>query len=118
MVTDPRYSVDALTKLARAELLEIQENVAEALRVTETAAKDDARQKMLELAKESGFDISELFGAKAAPAAQQDGRRGRTIRVKYRNPENHEETWTGMGRQPLWLQQKLEAGAKKEDFLV
>lgn len=117
-MANQNYSVEALTKLSRAELLEIQENVAEALRVTESAAKDDARQKMLELAKESGFDISELFGAKAAPAAQQDGRRGRTIRVKYRNPENHEETWTGMGRMPVWLKEKVDAGADKEDFLV
>lgn len=38
--------------------------------------------------------------------------------VKYQNPENPEETWSGQGRRPPWLKGKLEAGANLEDFSV
>lgn len=37
---------------------------------------------------------------------------------KYRDPAKPECTWAGKGKQPGWLKEKLEAGAKLEDFLV
>lgn len=40
------------------------------------------------------------------------------IEPKYRNPENHEETWTGRGRAPQWMQNLLNQGRQKEEFLI
>lgn len=37
---------------------------------------------------------------------------------KYRDPAKPENTWAGRGKQPLWLKEKIEAGAKIEDFLI
>lgn len=37
---------------------------------------------------------------------------------KYRDPAKPENTWAGRGKQPFWLKEKLEAGAKLEDFLI
>ena len=34
----------------------------------------------------------------------------------YRNPDNPEEVYKGKGKRPAWLQQRLEAGARLEDF--
>lgn len=39
-------------------------------------------------------------------------------KVAYRNPEKPEETWAGHGKKPDWLNKKLNAGAKLEDFKV
>lgn len=36
----------------------------------------------------------------------------------YVNPENPNETWSGRGKRPNWLVEKLDNGAKLEDFLV
>jgi H-NS histone family protein len=36
--------------------------------------------------------------------------------IKYRNREGN--TWAGRGAQPVWLREKLKAGAKLEDFAV
>lgn len=41
-----------------------------------------------------------------------------TVRPKYRNPDNHSETWSGRGRRPRWLWAQLKAGKKTDDFLV
>jgi DNA-binding protein H-NS len=39
------------------------------------------------------------------------------IVAKYRNPETGDE-WSGRGRPPKWLQEQLNAGKAKEDFLI
>jgi DNA-binding protein H-NS len=42
--------------------------------------------------------------------------KGRKAPVKYRDKEGN--TWAGRGAQPIWLREKLKAGAKLEDFAV
>ena len=46
-----------------------------------------------------------------------DDRRGR-VEAKYRNPENFSEVWSGRGRQPKWVQQKIAHGQNLEDLLI
>lgn len=71
-----------------------------------------------------GIEVHELFsGARKAMSAgkpAQPAKRGRKAGgepavVKFRDGEN---TWAGRGKRPRWLQEKLAAGAKLEDFLV
>ena len=38
--------------------------------------------------------------------------------VKYRNPANEEETYSGHGRQPNWLLREIANGKKLEDFKI
>src|SRR5215469_15381035 len=42
--------------------------------------------------------------------------KGRKVVVKYRDRSGN--TWAGRGAQPVWLQEKLKAGAKLDDFAV
>ena len=42
--------------------------------------------------------------------------RGRKVAIKYRDKSGN--TWAGRGAQPIWLREKLKAGAKLEDFAV
>jgi len=39
-------------------------------------------------------------------------------RIKYQNPENLSETWTGLGKYPRWLEYKLNQGYTLESFLL
>ena len=41
---------------------------------------------------------------------------GRKVAIKYRDKSGN--TWAGRGAQPIWLREKLKAGAKHEDFAV
>jgi hypothetical protein len=42
--------------------------------------------------------------------------KGRKVAIKYRDKEGN--TWAGRGAQPVWLREKLKAGANLEDFAV
>ena len=42
--------------------------------------------------------------------------KGRSVPVKYRDRSGN--TWAGPRAQPVWLREKLKAGAKLEDFAV
>jgi DNA-binding protein H-NS len=42
--------------------------------------------------------------------------KGRKVPIKYRDRTGN--TWAGRGAQPVWLREKLKAGAKLEDFAV
>src|SRR5262245_22465974 len=42
--------------------------------------------------------------------------KGRKVAIKYRDKSGN--TWAGRGAQPVWLREKLKAGAKLEDFAI
>jgi DNA-binding protein H-NS len=56
-------------------------------------------------------------GASLSKFALRGGARG-TVAPKYRNPENHSETWAGRGLKPRWLSAALKSGKSQEDFLI
>jgi DNA-binding protein H-NS len=62
-----------------------------------------ARKKIQEIAANIGCDAAALI----------DGRR--PARKKYGDDDGN--TWTGKGKTPTWLQEKLDEGANLEDFL-
>ena len=39
-------------------------------------------------------------------------------RPRYRNPDDHSQTWTGRGKPPEWLQAKLDNGAQLGDYRI
>ena len=40
------------------------------------------------------------------------------VHPKYRNPERPSETWSGRGKQPLWVGAHLRSGKKVDDLLI
>ena len=40
------------------------------------------------------------------------------VEIRYRNPANAAETWTGRGKQPRWLVAALATGKVLEDFSI
>lgn len=40
------------------------------------------------------------------------------VKVKYRDPNNSANTWSGRGKRPTWLNEATANGAKLEDFEV
>ena len=99
-----------LDKLSLKELIQLEKDVASAIVERKQQEKAELKQKIAALAEQSGFDVGELFGARR-------GKKG-PVAVKYRNPKNPDETWTGRGRKPNWLSAALKRGQKIETFLV
>ena len=76
--------------------------------------------KIVQLAKDAGLtasDIAKALGsgkaakaAKAPKAAKKGSLAGKKVAPKYRNPANAEQTWTGRGVSPAWVQELKTAG--------
>jgi DNA-binding protein H-NS len=104
--------LSGLDRMSYAELAEAEAEIARLKTSKHNSERAEVRQKLTDMAKEAGFDIHELFG--------KGGRKGKgTVAVKYRDPKNPENTWTGRGRMPRWMTAATKGNkAKKEDFLV
>jgi DNA-binding protein H-NS len=74
---------------------------------------DQRRALESELSKLTRFQ----GGATRSKSVLGFGSRGK-VAPKYRNPDNHSETWAGRGLKPLWLTAAIKAGKKPEDFLI
>ena len=102
-----------LDKMSYAELADMEREI-DRLKVAKRSSERSAvREKLIAMAKQNGFEISELFG-------KGKGNRGKgSVAVKYRDPKDSTNTWTGRGRMPRWMAAATKGGkAKKEDFLV
>jgi DNA-binding protein H-NS len=74
--------------------------------------------KITELAASVDLDVV----IQEKPAAGKKSKRKKyaptTLPPKYRNPDNHADTWHGHGRRPNWLKDLMNAGRDKEEFLI
>jgi len=81
---------------------------------------DKVLSKIVELAKEAGLTVADITKAlnsgkpakagKAPKAAKKGTLAGKKVAPKYRNPANPEQTWTGRGVSPTWVQALKAAG--------
>ena len=97
------------------ELLDQQKALAEKINAIRLAEKGTAIEQAKKLIADFSITAEELgFSVKAA--------KGKAVKaapvVKFRNPENHEETYGGKGPKPEWLKKALEAGKTMDDFKV
>ena len=92
----------SLTAMSVAALLKLRDDVGKVL-----------SQKAVQLEQQ----LSKLGGeAGSGRRGHRSGLKGRKVPVKYRDKAGN--TWAGRGAQPVWLREKLKAGAKLEDFAV
>jgi len=106
--------VNGLDKMSFAELAELRDRVDAAMVAAKESEKDHLRAEMEAMAARAGLSLSEVIGA----SRTQSKLKGTKVTVKYRNPKNSEETWTGRGRKPNWLVAALKKGQKLETFQV
>jgi DNA-binding protein H-NS len=102
--------INGLEKLSYAELLDLQKRVEAMLGERRAADAKAVKEQIQELAAKAGFSAGELFGGRS-------GKRG-AAPVKYRNPKDPSQTWSGRGRKPNWLTEAVKKGAKLESFAV
>ena len=97
-----------LEKMSVKDLRALRDRIDEALKEAEVRNRAELRAKMAALAADHGMSLADILGG---------GRRGGkgSVAIKYRNPKNSEETWTGRGRRPKWM---TKAGGDPERFRV
>ena len=76
--------------------------------------REDLEKVLSQRAVQLEGQLSKLGGE--ARGGRRNAMKGKKVPVKYRDKEGN--TWAGRGAQPVWLREKLKAGAKLEDFAV
>lgn len=99
-------NVSTMTML---ELRDLQEKVQQEISQRERQDLSKAREQIMAIAQQAGIPLKQLI---------LDGLHPRTgkVAVRFRNPDNAAEQWTGRGRQPLWVKNWVESG-KSIDLL-
>ncbi len=94
-------------KMSVKELTDIIAKATKALNAAKDRERADLKHKIASLAENAGFSVGELFGARG---------RGKSVAVKYMNPDNRSETWTGRGRKPELARRKTQQGRQNDGF--
>ena len=68
----------------------------------EKQRRKDLRSELERRVAADGYKLGDIFPELGNGAA--GGRQRRKMPVKFRNPQNPEETWTGIRRSPKWVQ--------------
>jgi DNA-binding protein H-NS len=103
-------------KMSLKELIDLDAKVQKALAAARDRERAAVKEKMAEMAKTHGFSVNELFGG--GRGAKGAGKGKSLGAAKFANPENKSDTWTGRGRKPNWLVDRLKKGAKLNDFAI
>lgn len=100
-----------IENLSFEELLQAKsmiESRLNALRHTEIKkAREELRAKAAQLGIEPEALLTDLIAKSSSKVA-----------AKYRDHHNPKNTWTGRGKQPNWLKEKISEGASLDDFLI
>ena len=112
-------SVDELEKLIKQAEKKLEKKRMDAVKT--------AQAEIEKIAKDLGVSVDDLLQEKKSrgkkATARKAGRKKKVAvrkpaKIKYRNPADSSQTWTGRGKRPVWLREALENGAKLEDFEV
>jgi DNA-binding protein H-NS len=101
-----------LQSLSANELQNIINNAEKALKNIQLSRRKEVIAEIKKLAEsiDMGVDIYEID--------KKPARKGGKVAIKYRNPDNPENTWTGRGVMPRWLRDLLNSGRDRSEFEI
>ena len=91
------------------ELMSLKKNVDAAIDSYNARALAHARQQLEKTAQSMGYKLDEIIEIRK-PRAK--------VAPKYRNSDVPEQTWTGRGRTPKWVEFALENGKTLDDLKI
>ena len=100
-----------LEKMSLPELIELQKDLEPAIKKKQRKEKTSLRKQMENLAKQSGFTFDEVISTAKPKAVSK-------VKPKYANPNDSDQTWTGRGRRPKWVEAALKDGKNLDDLLI
>jgi len=101
-----------LDELSLQELKTLQDDVAVAIHNFEKRKKAETLAAVERVAKENGFSLKELLGEDKSASKKSK------VAPKYANPANPEQTWSGRGRRPAWVNEFEAAGHSLDDAKI
>jgi DNA-binding protein H-NS len=104
-------SMTNLNTLSPAELQSLIKDAQIALEQKQSGMRKDVIAQIKELADSIGVTVEIIDNKKSKRASGP-------VSVKYANPNNPSQKWTGRGMKPKWLQALVDQGHNLDEFLV
>lgn len=102
------YEID-LKQLSYVNLLYLQKQLEVEIVNRKSVEAARVKEKLTTIAEREGFNLTELVIGRKSMICHT---------IKYKNPKNPKQIWTGRGRRPTWLVEALKKGANLNQFSV
>ena len=101
-----------LSNMSVGDLRNLQDQIKQEMKKREHPDVAKAREQILAIAQSVGVPLKDLIGT--------TGLRGKTgtVAVRYRNPDDASQQWTGRGRQPKWVKEWVDGGKSIDKLRV
>ena len=97
-----------IARMSYLELKDLRARVDAHMELQFSEARQAFQSDFLAKMDEFGLTIDDL----------KPKRKKREAKVKYRDPDNPDNVWSGLGKPKKWLQEKLDQGRSMEEFLA
>jgi DNA-binding protein H-NS len=101
-----------LAELDENELAVMIESAQRLLRDRQDGKRKEGIVKIKEIAASIGVTVEITEPGRSLV------RKGGKVAVKYQNPANPIDKWTGRGMKPKWLREMIEQGRSLEEFAI
>jgi DNA-binding protein H-NS len=101
-----------LQQLSEIELKALSDNIEKALKDRQRGKRKEIIAQIKELATSIDMTV-ELH-----PIEKQTERKVNKVAIQYRDPNNHNNTWTGRGVMPVWLRELIQSGRDRSEFKI
>lgn len=106
--------MSALNSYTLPELKQLKARISREIDKRQAEAKSSLLKRLRQLAKDEGVALEDILGATpvAAPPPRRAGARDKAAPapVKYCNPNDLRQGWSGRGRRPAWVEAWLANG--------
>jgi DNA-binding protein H-NS len=109
-----------LSNLSLGDLRNLQDQIKQEMKKREQQEVQKAREQIMAIAQSVGLPLKDLINtnARGAKGAQASGGGAGSVAVRFRNPADASQQWTGRGRQPKWVKEYVEGGKSIDDLRV
>ena len=101
--------LENINEYSLEDLKKIKKQVDQAINTYKSRVIANARKELEEKAKSLGFSLNEIVAS--APVKSK-------VAAKYANPEDPNQTWTGRGRKPRWVEALIQTGNTLKDLEI
>jgi DNA-binding protein H-NS len=120
----PGDGIMDLRKFSKKELDELITKAQERKRTLTRQRIGEVRAQIQALLKAEGLSLEDVFATRSRPDSKSAKpvkaakTRHYTVKPKYRNPANPDQTWAGRGMKPRWFVDALASGVSEWDLLI
>jgi DNA-binding protein H-NS len=109
--------------MSRKELMEMRARIDRAIAAVADRDKRNALKAAEAAAREHGYSLEELVESMGTLRGRGRGRAaakasGGDATVRYRNPDDPTQTWSGRGRRPGWIKEAEGKGRSLDEMRV